>query len=232
MNSDGVPDRPTAVPVVVQTLDYAPLSAKHRWRRLRSLFQSPRACRWILIGAGVLTLFTTLWAWHRHIVLKNSLTALGGQERCYGDGRELRLHWAANALDRDKRPVVIVVEYQSAPRPAGLGHYRWSSSDSLVLKSSCRIATAWPPDPSSSGLWVDGAKRTLGASLTIVYVSDQLAATDIVVPRNEQDAMAKEVKSLDIEAFISKYLLPRLPASERAALTPLGIAMPTTSSSQ
>jgi len=65
-----------------------------------------------------------------------------------------------------------------------------------------------------SGLWIDGRKRPVGDSLTAIYISDKLPATDLPIPEKDQPQFVNEARTLEPLSFVDKWIKPRVPAVE------------------
>lgn len=140
-----------------------------------------------------------------------SLVSLGGGRRHYADGRDVEIMIAGNANDRSA--VVVVLHYGTIDprRNYGVLGRVYSSNDPIEgLLSACRVDTSYPPDPVESGVWVDGKRRSVSDRLTVIYISDQVPATDIGVGEGEQDSFLNDARRSDPLQFIEKWIQPRL----------------------
>ncbi|MBN2584183.1 MAG: hypothetical protein JXL80_14065 [Planctomycetes bacterium] len=79
------------------------------------------------------------------------------------------------------------------------------------MKSTVEIRTHPGPGTEEGGLWIDGVKRPLIKPLTVIYVSDKYAATEIEIPEDEQEQFLQDVKMHFGSGLIDKWITPRLP---------------------
>lgn len=149
-----------------------------------------------------------------------ALVSRGGQKQLYPDGRGVEIVIADN--DFGETAVVLVLHCSTIdPERRVLPEGRVFSSDDPIgeFKSSYRVVTHYPADPSISGVWVGGIKRDTGHGLVVVYISDQQSATDIVIPTQEQSAFVNDARELDPLEFIEKWVPLQVRDRERLPLT-------------
>ena len=159
----------------------------------------PRVALAAVVAALLLAAGAVAYGVHRHRVRAGSLVTLGGTERQYADGRGVKIVIAGNANDRTS---VVFVSHYGTPDPARQRVRPFLSGGEVKAHS--------PPDPDASGLWVDGRKRRVGDALTVIYMSEKLAATDVSIPEGEQPRFLDDARQLDPLRFVEKWITPRL----------------------
>lgn len=128
------------------------------------------------------------------------------------DGRECRIQVGE---DDHQAARVIVVQHLTTPDPSLAD----TTADTRPgtgpmdtrLRSRVTLVSLYPPNAQRSGLWIDGIKRSLVTPLTVVYVSDKLPATEIVIAPTQQPRIIEDARWLDGFSFIAKWISPRLP---------------------
>lgn len=169
----------------------------------------------LVVGFALLAAGLFVYHQHRQRILAAALVSQGSQQYMYPDGRDARIYVVGNA---NGRTAAVLVFYRGTADPRRRevhGEATYSTSDPLDgLKSSVLVTTHYPPDPDQSGLWIDGRKRVVGDDLSVIYVSDELSATEVAIPAIEQNGFIDDARKLDPLRFIDKWLQRRLsPAS-------------------
>jgi hypothetical protein len=133
---------------------------------------------------------------HRYRIAAESLTSLTVNGNSYADGREVYIQIAGNALGR---PSVVLIQHHTTPDPKRV---------TPDLRSELQLKLHYPPDPSHSGLWIDGQELRIGDGLHVLYVSDLTDAENIEIPPARSASFLSDAASLDPLQFVDKWIEP------------------------
>ena len=133
---------------------------------------------------------------HRYRMATEAVTSLTENGRSYPDGREVNIEIGGNPFGRS---LVVLVRHVAMPN---------TERTAANLKSELQLKLHYPPDPSISGLWIDGREQRIGYGLRIVYVSDTTTAEGIEIPQDQQAAFLSDAATLDPLQFVDKWIEP------------------------
>jgi len=179
-------------------------------RRPKVLRDHTSIAFWLFVLAAIWLSVIAVMLWRGFMItpsIENAITTIVVERHNRaGDGRAFHIQIGENARHEAR---VVLIEETSNLRPG-------SYPSSFHLASETSLVPHDPPDPTQSGIWIDGRRRQLSELLMVVYVSDKLPATQIAIPLGQQRRFLEEARSSDGFAFITKWIEPRL-ADVRAA---------------
>jgi hypothetical protein len=176
-----------------------------------------------IVIAGAVAIALVIWVGieQRRAYLRDAIVSLGNPFAWSPTGREANFSIGGNEYDKTR---IVLIEHHDAIAPDWNKidpRTSWSSNDPIFgLLSNVAVVTSYPPDPSKSGLWVDGKKVELDEHVHVVFVSERLPATRVQLTPAEEIEFLRELENMGgsdhVFPFIDKWIIPRLPEAPPA----------------